>query len=257
MDIEVIYNIYFGTIIFILGLCLGSFLNCAAYRIARKESFVRGKSRCTSCGHELSAPDLIPVFSYLFSKGRCRYCGEHISVRYPVTEILFANLSLGIFLHSGLSVLTIRDLIFTSCLFLLAIVDIEIREIPDGCILISLLAWVVSAYFVYDGIRDILLHVAAGAVALFAFLIISLIMDHVLKKESLGGGDIKLFAVVGLYLGFIPLLFCVMIACILGLVFTVLLRKKDISFGPFIAIGAYFMILWGEALKTAYLGLLL
>ena len=257
MDIETIFNLYYGTISFILGLCLGSFLNCAAYRIARGESFVRGKSRCTSCGHDLGVLDLIPVLSYVFSKGRCRYCGEHISVRYPVTEILFANLTLGIFLQSGLSIISLRDLIFTCCLFMAGLVDIEIREIPDGCHIVSILAWAVSAWLVYDGIKEIALHVAAGLVFGAVFLIISLIMDYILKKESLGGGDIKLFAVAGLYLGFIPSLFCVMIACITGLIVTVVLRKKDISFAPFIAIGTYFMLLWGEALKTAYLGLLL
>ena len=255
MTFEIIYNLYFGTLIFILGLVMGSFLNCAAYRISRGESFIRGRSRCTSCGHELSAADLIPVLSYVFSRGRCRYCKERVSVRYPVTELICGVLLLGIYLHDGLTVLALRNIIFVCCLFCLSLVDIEIREIPDGTLVISFLAWLASAYFVYASVREFIMHAASGVVFGAVFLAISLIMDSILKKESLGGGDIKLFAVVGLYIGFLPSLFCVMIACITGLFAAVVLKSKSISFGPFIAVGAYFMILWGEDLKTLYLGL--
>lgn len=256
MTMEVIYDIYFGVVTFILGLVFGSFLNCAAYRIARKESFLRGRSRCTTCGHELGAIDLIPVLSYILSRGRCRYCNEKVSIRYPITELVCGVLFLGCYIKGGISVITLRDLVFVSCLFCLSMVDIDIREIPDGTLIISALAWVLSAWQVYGDIKTILVHVAAGLVYGAAFLGLSLLMDKILKKESLGGGDIKLFAVVGLYLGFLPTLFGVMIACITGLLATALLKSKSISFGPFIALGTYFMLLWGEDIKTWYMGLI-
>ena len=255
MTVETLYNIYFGTIAFVLGLVMGSFLNCAAYRISRGETFLKGRSKCPSCGHELSAADLIPVLSYIFSRGKCRYCKEGVSIRYPITEIICGLLLLGIYLHDGLTVLALRNIIFVCCLFCLSLVDMEIREIPDGALVISFLAWVSTAYFIYGSLREILLHVAAGVVFGAAFLILSLVMDRILKKESLGGGDIKLFAVVGLYLGFLPSLFCVMIACVAGLIAAAVIKSKSISFGPFIAVGTYFMLLWGEDLKTWYLGL--
>ena len=254
--------IYFGIIFFISGLCLGSFLNCAAYRIARGEDFIHGKSHCPECGAELTAADLIPVISFVMSRGRCRHCGAGISARYPLTELLFAILCEGIYitevlpLESAGNVLWVRDIIFVACLFVISLVDIEIREIPDGALIISAVVWVVSAWFIYADIREILLHVAAGFVMGMAFLLVSLIMDGILKKESLGGGDIKLFAVVGLYLGFLPSLFCVLIACVAGLIGAKLLRSESISFGPFIAVGTYFMLLWGERLSRWYLELL-
>ena len=256
-SVELIYNIYFGCVTFIIGLVMGSFLNCAAYRIARKESFLKGRSRCTTCGHELGAADLIPVVSYIISRGRCRHCGDKISIRYPLTELLCGALYLGCYLKNGLTIQSIRDLVFVSCLFCLSLVDIEIREIPDGTLIISALAWVATAYFVYDSVSEAALHVACGFTYGAVILLISLAMDKILKKESLGGGDVKLFAVAGLYLGFIPTLFCVMIACITGLIFTVGLKLKSISFGPFIAVGTYFMLLFGERLSDWYLGLFL
>ncbi|MCR5097507.1 MAG: prepilin peptidase [Lachnospiraceae bacterium] len=234
---------------------MGSFLNCAAYRIARKEDFMHGKSHCTSCGHDLSARDLIPVLSYISSRGRCRYCGQKVSIRYPISELICGLLYLGCFLNDGTTVLALRDIIFVSCLFCISIVDMEIREIPDGGLAIAAAAWLATAYFVYDCIGQAALNVASGLVFGAAMLFISLAMDKILKKESLGGGDIKFFAVVGLYLGFIPTLFCIMIACITGLLGAVVLRKKSIAFGPFIAVGTYFMLLWGQRITDWYLGL--
>ncbi len=256
MDVDIIYDIYFGVVVFLVGLVLGSFLNCAAYRMVRGESFVKGRSHCTACGHVLSAADLVPVVSYILSRGRCRYCGDRISVRYPITELICGVLMTGCYLSSGISVLTVRNMIFVSCLFCLSLVDIEKREIPDGTLIISAVTWAATAYFVYESIRDIIIHVASGFGFGAAFLVISLIMDKVLKKESLGGGDIKLFAVVGLYLGVMPTLFCIMIACITGLLTVVIKKRGTISFGPFIAVGTYFMLLWGEALSSWYMGLL-
>ncbi len=256
MSLDIFYDIYFGTIAFVIGLVMGSFLNCAAYRMVRGESFLKGRSHCTSCGHVLTAADLIPVLSYILSRGRCRYCGEKVSVRYPITELICGALFLGCYLNGGISLLTLRNMIFVSCLFCLSLTDIEKREIPDGALIISAAAWAVTAYYVYDGPKEIVVRIATGFGCGAAFLAISLVMDRILKKESLGGGDIKLFAVVGLYLGLIPTLFCIMIACITGLVAVVICKKGTISFGPFIAVGTYFMLLWGEAVSIWYLGLL-
>ncbi len=256
MSVVIFYDIYFGTIAFVIGLVMGSFLNCAAYRIVRGESFIKGRSHCTSCGHELSAADLIPVLSYILSHGRCRYCGEKVSIRYPITELICGALMLGCYLYSGISVLTLRNMIFVSCLFCLSLTDIEKREIPDGTLIISVVAWAATAYFVYGSPKEIIVRIATGFGCGAAFLAISLLMDRLLKKESLGGGDIKLFAVVGLYLGVISTLFCIMIACITGLIAVVIRKEKAVSFGPFIAVGTYFMLLWGEALSNWYLALL-
>ena len=109
--------LYCGAVAVILGAVFGSFLNCAAWRIAHGESFLRGHSRCPSCGHELGARDLVPVLSWVFQRGRCRYCGVKISVRYPLTELAFALLTLLCLLRFDLSVLCLRNWIFLCCLF--------------------------------------------------------------------------------------------------------------------------------------------
>ena len=259
-------TVYFGVIFFISGLCLGSFLNCAAYRIARGMDFIHGKSHCPACGAELVVADLIPVISYMASRGRCRHCGTKISARYPLTELLFAALCVGIYIVEVIpvftgaqdvnSILWLRDIFFVACLFVISLVDIEIREIPDGALLMSAAVWAVSAWFIYGSVKDIAIHLGSGLLLGAIFLIVSLVMDRILKKESLGGGDIKLFAVVGLYLGLLPSLFAVMIASLSGFFAAKILKSESISFGPFIAVGTYFMLLWGERLSRWYLELL-
>ena len=127
-----------------LGAVFGSFLNCAAWRIAHGRSFLKGRSICPSCEHELRAADLVPVFSWLFLKGRCRYCGERIPVRYPLTELAFALLTVLCLLRLDLTVLCLRNWIFLGCLFCLSLVDLEAYIIPDGCLLTALAAWLAA-----------------------------------------------------------------------------------------------------------------
>ena len=129
--------IYCSVVAFCLGAVFGSFLNCAAWRIAHGESFLRGHSRCPSCGHALGPRDLVPIFSWLFQRGRCRYCGEKISVRYPLTELAFALLTLLCLWRFDLTVLCLRNWVFLACLFCLSLVDLECYTIPDGCLLIA------------------------------------------------------------------------------------------------------------------------
>lgn len=246
--------VYLAVLAFILGAVFGSFLNCAAYRISRKQSFLKGRSVCPKCNHTLHILDLIPIFSFLFSKGKCRYCGEKISIRYPLTEVLFGSLTLLLFFKDGVSLLFLRDFVWFCCLFCLSLVDFEIFEIPDGTILISILAWVLTIPFLQMGWPYIIEHVAAGLVFGVGFLVVSIALDHILKKESLGGGDIKLFFVIGLYLGTVAGLFCVILSAFLGLIFG--RGKERIPFGPFISMGAVVMYVFGSPLVDWYLRLL-
>lgn len=243
---------------FCLGAVLGSFLNCAAFRIAHGESFVKGRSRCPDCGHELGAAELIPVLSWLIQKGRCRHCGAKISPRYLIAELLFAVLTVGCLLRFGLRWEALRVWGFLCCLFLLSLVDLEISEIPDGALLAAAAIWLVTAPLLWNGWADALLHVAAGVVYGAALLLLSLALDKLLKKESLGGGDIKLLAVIGLYLGFVQTLFCVLLACLLGLAQALLTGKtrgKQFPFGPALSAAAAIMLFFGTGFANWYLGL--
>ncbi len=253
--------IYFSVLACALGAVFGSFLNCAAWRIAHGESFLRGHSRCTSCGHALGARDLVPVFSWLAQRGRCRYCGEKISVRYPLTELAFALLTLACLLRFDLTVLCLRNWIFLCCLFCLSIVDLESYTIPDGCLLIAAGAWAAALPFLRPGWAAAGRSILAGLVFGGGILLLSLAMDKILGRESLGGGDVKLFAVVGLYLGFVGTLFGMLLACVLGLVFAFLQNRKGgkdraIPFGPSISLAAAVMLLYGDGFIGWYLGLL-
>ena len=165
-------QIYFGIVAFVLGTVFGSFLNCAAWRISRHMSFLKGRSICPNCRHELSAMDLIPIISFLLFRGRCRYCKEKISIRYPITELIFGILSLLTFVSTGITPLFLRNFIFLCCLFCLSLVDLEIFEIPDGALVISVLAWVVFLPFTGWEIKEMLLHFLAGVVFLIVFLLL-------------------------------------------------------------------------------------
>lgn len=245
----------------LLGAVMGSFLHCMGWRIAHDEPFWKGRSHCPKCGHTLGPGELIPIFSWVFQKGRCRSCGAPISVRYPLSELLFAAITLSCLLKFDLTVLCLRNWIFFCCLFCLSVVDLEIFIIPDGCLIISVLAWLAALPFSFPGWREVGMSVLAGLLTGGGLLAVSLVMDHILKKDTMGGGDIKLFAVVGLYLGMISTLFALILSCILGLVFVGIqsrVKKSEdghLPFGPSIAAAAWIMMMFGSSLTGWYLSL--
>ena len=259
-DIAVISEMNMSVPFFVLGLLFGSFLNCMAMRIVRKEDWVKGRSRCRDCGHELGFPDLIPVISFIFSRGRCRYCKKPISLRYPVTELLFAMVSVLIYLRSGISFETLRSFILACCLFVLSLTDIEERTIPNGCIITAIVSWIVTEPFLFAGWRDMWMHIAAMAVYVVLILCLSLVMDAVLKKDSLGGGDVKLIGVLALYLGFAGTMFMLFFASVTAIIWAFAARKlkrgQIITFGPFLSAAGLAMVLFGEGLVGWYMGLM-
>ena len=256
------FLIYCCCVAAVLGAVLGSFLDCAAYRIAHGESFLKGRSRCPACGHTLGVLDLVPVFSWLLLRGRCRYCGKKVSVRYLLAELFFALVTVVCLLRCDLTVVFLRNLVFLCCLFCLSLVDLEIFEIPDGCLLIAAAAWLVAQPFTGMSWRESAFHLLAGVIFGGGLLLLSLLLDSLLKKDTLGGGDIKLYFVVGLYLGFAATLFSLLLACVLGLLFAFLRNRfgkaigEPIPFGPSIAAAAAVMLLFGDPMVRWYLGLI-
>ena len=252
--------VYFAAVAFIFGTCMGSFLNCAAWRSVHGESFLKGRSHCTSCGHELAARDLIPIISWLSAGGKCRYCKAKVSIRYPLTELAFGIITVLCLLRFDLTVLCLRNYIFLCVLFVLTLTDIDDMIIPDGCHIVSVIAWAAAEPFLFDGWGRVISHIAAGLVYGGGLLAVSLIMDRIMGRDTLGGGDIKLIAVTGLYLGFIGTLFALMLACIGGLVFNLVNKASEkgsnFPFGPWIAAAAAFMLMYGEPLTDWYGGLL-
>lgn len=253
-------TVYCSVLMLFFGTAMGSFLNCAAWRIAHGESFVKGRSHCPDCGHVLGFGDLIPIFSWVFLKGRCRYCGSRISVRYLLTEVAFGILSVICLLQYDLTLVCLRNYVFGCCLFLLSLVDLETMEIPDGCHLVMAGAWIVTAPFLGMGWKEVLLqHVLAAVIFGGGILAVSLIMDKVLKRESMGGGDIKLIAVLGLYLGLLSSLFMLILSCVLGLAFGAISKRKSeerqFPFGPSLAAAGWILLAVGQPLVNWYLSL--
>lgn len=243
------------------GAVMGSFLNCAAFRVVRGESFLKGRSRCPKCGHTLGPLELIPVVSWLMQRGRCKACGERVSIRYPLTELGFGLLTALCLLRFDLTVECLRNYVFLCCLFMLTLTDLEDMTIPDGCHIVSVLAWAAALPFMAElHWRGALMSVLAALAFGGGLLLVSLAMDRLLGRESMGGGDIKLFAVVGLYLGFIGSLFALLLACVAGLALSAFLKKKDgdraFPFGPSIALAAAAMLLYGAPLVQWYARLL-
>lgn len=252
--------IFFAVMAACFGAVMGSFLNCAAMRIVRGESFISGHSRCPACGHPLGARELIPVLSWLFQRGRCRWCGAKVSVRYPLTELVGALMTVMCLTRFGLTVLCLRNYVFLCCLFLLTLTDLEAMIIPDGCHIASVIAWMAALPFLFTGWRDVGLSALSALIYGGGILGISMILDRVMGRETMGGGDIKLFAVTGLYLGIVGTLFAVVIACVAGLLMGRLIRRGDgekaFPFGPAIALAAAVMLLYGQPLVQWYQSLL-
>lgn len=242
----------------VLGAVMGSFLNCAAYRLVHHEPVARGRSHCAVCGHTLGPLDLVPVFSWLFLKGRCRYCGEKVSPRYLAAELLLALLYVSVLLRFGLSWETARFLLLLSVVFAGALVDLSDGWIPDRFLLIGAAGYFPLAWL--SGGGELILQGLIGAVCLFLpLLAVVLVMDKVMKTETMGGGDLKLFALLGLYFGWKQGLLLILLACVVGLVMIALMgrlkKKTQTPFGPALFLSAWAVALVGEAVIHWYTGL--
>lgn len=251
-------KIYLLILALFLGLVMGSGLNCLAYRIAHKEKWSGGRSKCPRCGHVLSARDLIPVVSYVTLKGRCRYCGEKISPRYCIAELILGLCYPIMLLRYGLTADCLVMLILMSCLFCLSLVDLDAFEIPNRFLVIPLVARL--GQFIYErGFTLALLWAILPAAGVFiGLLLLILVMDKVFKKETMGGGDIKLLTLLALFFPFPQWLLLVFIACLAGIALAAALgTKKGIAFpfGPAISLAAFLTALAGEPLVGWYLGL--
>lgn len=244
--------VYCCFVLFVFGLVFGSFGNAWAWRIAHNESIAKGRSHCAVCGHTLSAKDLIPLFSWIVLKGKCRYCGAPISKRYPLAELILGICFVSVFLRWGFTLDTLRYIILFFLLLVASLVDWEIMELPDGLLIAALAA---SLLRLPDW-KGIVTGVFAISVPL---LLIVLAMDRILGRESFGGGDIKLFAVIGAHFGAGMTLLILIVSCIVGIVFAVSTGKgksNPFPFGPVIAISAWLCCIFGTPVINWYMSLL-
>lgn len=258
---------------FFVGACFGSFLNVCISRWPDGLSVVRPRSRCPNCGHQITAMENIPIFSWLALRGRCRGCGNRISFQYPLVEIIVGLVWMLSYLHYGLTFTGARVAMFITVLIGIAITDFKRYLIPDGFTVFGII-WVIAtaiiSLFVGDpepfaGAYDALLGacVGAGAIAIAGWL-----GEVALKKEAMGFGDVTLMAVVGAAVGPNRALITVFLGALIGaVVFLAVvypiswMRARAtgtefnpplVPFGVFLAPAAVVALLWGDRLISAY-----
>lgn len=263
---------YVVFLVLLVGVCVGSFVNCTAWRMSRGESVLRGRSHCAVCGHPLSARDLIPVVSYAALKGRCRYCGERISPRYPIVELAMACVLLSLFWRYGISLMLLQMAVLSAVLLCLTLTDLDEQRIPNilivvgifNCLLFTVLIGLASGLGGLAILIALGLSVADGLIIAVPVLVISLIMDKVLGRQSMGGGDIKLFFMVGMYFVWQENILLVFLACVLGIIFALVVQRREsagrrdaatFAFGPAIAMAAWLVMLFGDVAIVWYTGL--
>ena len=194
-------TIYSCCIAALLGACMGSFLNCAAWRIVHGESVLRGRSHCDVCGHVLAPRDLVPVFSYVFSHGRCRYCGAKLSPRHAVGEAVAALVFVSLLLRYDISLRTLEAWAVACLLLACAFADLEGYIIPDRFIVVGVVLFIVTLFFVPDPGKRALDGLIGGIAVGGGVLLLALLMEKLLRRDAMGGGDIKLLFLTGLFLG--------------------------------------------------------
>ncbi len=240
--------------IFIIGLVIGSFLNVCIYRIPEGKSIINPPSSCGNCRTRLRYIDMIPVLNYVINFGRCRYCGAKYSLQYPAVELLNGFLYLSIAIKYGINYLTVLYSLITSLLIVISFIDYKYKIIPDRLIIFGFICTVLFNIIININIYDKLLGMFIG---FGIFMLIAVLTN------AMGGGDIKLMALLGLLFGVEGVLFTTVIAFIYGAVISIILlilkiknRKDEISFGPFISLSALTYILLGKTIISFYCNLL-
>ena len=242
-----------------LGLAIGSFLNVCVHRIPRRASIMRPRSRCPHCEYELRWYDNIPVVSYAILRGRCRRCRARISARYPIVELVTLGVFLLHYFVFGWSALLAVRLIFACALIVLFAIDLEHQILPDVITLPGIAAGLIFSLVLPPGIVDSLIGTLVGGGVLW---LIGEAYYRFAGQEGMGGGDVKMLAMVGAFLGWKLVVVTLFLSSILGSVIgmgVIATRrggmKYALPYGTFIALGALVASLYGEPIVNWYVGL--
>ncbi|MCJ7508048.1 MAG: prepilin peptidase [candidate division Zixibacteria bacterium] len=250
---------YLGILAFIFGLAFGSFVNVCIHRIPRREPLALSWSHCPQCGASIKAFDNIPLLSFIWLGGKCRNCQAKISWRYPIVELLTTLVFLFSYWHFGWGWEFISKTVFLILLIIIFFIDLEHKIIPDVISLPGIglglgFSLLIKSITFWQSLAGFLV----GGVLLY---LIALLGDFLFKKESMGGGDIKMAAMLGAFLGWQNLLLSFFVAVLLGAlvgIVTIFFSSKVresriIPFGPFLALGAFVSIFWSKELIQLYI----
>jgi leader peptidase (prepilin peptidase)/N-methyltransferase len=242
-----------------LGLCVGSFLNVCIHRLPLGQSVVSPGSRCPKCGYALGWTDNIPVLSYVSLGGRCRKCRTPISMRYPIVELLTMGLFVVHYLVFGLDILLVPRLLFACALLVLFAIDLEHHLLPNAITLPGIVVGLAFSLLLPPGIVDALIGMLIGGGVLWA---IGEVYFRMTGQEGMGGGDVKMLAMIGAFLGWKLVLVTLVFSSVAGSIIGVLVlatrrggMKHALPYGTCLALGALIASLFGDRIVSWYVGL--
>jgi len=238
--------IYFIICFFILGMILGSFFNVVGDRLPNGESIVKPSSHCPHCKHKLTAIELIPILSYLIQGGKCKKCKKKIPIIHPIFEFGCGMIFALTYLSFDISLELLIALTFISMLLIIIVSDIKYMIIPDEVLIVTGIILFIEIGSIY-GLKVLGLSILNGLISFTIMFLIKKLGDFMFKKESMGGGDIKLLFFFGLMFGWEMAIVAIFIGSIVGLPISLLILYKKSShivpFGPFLSIGAIVVLL--------------
>jgi leader peptidase (prepilin peptidase)/N-methyltransferase len=243
----------------VLGLVVGSFLNVCIHRLPRKASIVQPPSNCPKCGYVLRWFDNIPVVSYAMLGGRCRQCGTPISIRYPIVELVTMSVFIVHYMVFGLDIILVPRLLFASVLIALFAIDLEHHLLPNVVTLPGIVVGLAFSVLLPPGLPDALIGVAVGGGVLW---LIGEAYYRYSGQEGMGGGDVKMLAMIGAFLGWKLVILTLVLSSILGSLIGVLViairrggLKYALPYGTFLALAALIASLYGDRIVAWYTGL--
>lgn len=260
---ETLLNFSLTSFIFVFGASVGSFLNVVIYRVPAGLSLLYPPSRCPKCLHKLGKTENLPVFGWLRLGGKCRWCKTSISARYPLVEAVCGILFCLVFWQFTFSWTTLGYWVLVSWLLILGLIDFDTMTLPDvlteSGLVLGLLFQLLLGWQAGNTIQGLMLGIGSAVLGIWLFEIIRWSGTIALGQPAMGGGDPKLAAMIGAWLGWQALLVTAFLACVLGSMIGVLAislgwlnRGQPMPFGPFLALGAVLTIFWGNTMIATY-----
>lgn len=264
---EVLANVIITGFVFVFGAAIGSFLNVVVYRLPANLSLLYPPSRCPVCYHKLGKTENVPILGWLWLRGKCRHCQTSISPRYPIIETVTALLFVAVYLQFGFTLTTLGYCLFLSWLLALSLIDYGTMTLPNlltesGLILglgYQILIGGNSESF-KNIPQQLMVGIIGAVLGIWLFDVITLVASGVLGQTAMGGGDAKLAAMMGAWLGWKLLLVGCFLACSVGaflggsaIALGLLSRRDPMPFGPFLALGGAIAVFYGELIIATYM----
>jgi len=252
------FNFLIVSIIFIFGMCIGSFLNVCIYRLPTSKSIADPpRSICPSCNSPIRFYDNIPVLSYIWLKGRCRNCDAPISFRYPMVELMNGIVAMGLLFKFGLSLESLVYFVFISSLLVITFIDLDHQIIPDIITLPGIPMGLVASFALPTiSFKASALGLLIGGGSLW---FVAWLYNLIARRDGMGGGDIKLLAMIGTIIGWKGVIFTIFASSVMGScigITMMLIKGKNmkyaIPFGPFLSIGAIAYVFVGSQIIAWY-----